>query len=67
MINWPKYVAWNPYDSNSNCWITSVVLADIDGDNDLEILASTTNNGALAHTNHMTHQIYMPGIQWSFG
>ena len=48
MINWPKYVAWNPYDSNSNCWITSVVLADIDGDNDLEILASTTNNGALA-------------------
>jgi len=46
MSNWPKYVAWNPEDSHSNCWVTSVVLVDIDGDNDLEILASTTNNGA---------------------
>lgn len=46
MSNWPKYVAWNTENSNSNCWITSVVLSDIDGDNDMEIIASTTNNGA---------------------
>ncbi|MDO9087612.1 MAG: FG-GAP-like repeat-containing protein [Anaerolineaceae bacterium] len=46
MSGWPKSVDWNPQYSNSNCWITSVVLADIDGDNDLEIVASTTNNGA---------------------
>ena len=46
MPNWPKYVAWNTEDLHSNCWITSVVLEDIDGDDDLEILASTTNNGA---------------------
>ena len=46
LSNWPKSVAWNTQGSSSNCWITSVVLADIDGDQDMEILASTTNNGA---------------------
>ena len=44
--NWPQYVDWNTQYSNSNCWITSVVLADVEGDQNLEILASTTNNGA---------------------
>ena len=59
MSNWPKYVAWNPYYSNSNCWITSVVLADIDGDDDFEILASTTNNGAGApYEPYITPNLY---------
>ncbi len=43
---WPQSVAWETGYSNSDCWITSVVLADINGDHELEILASTTNNGS---------------------
>ena len=43
---WPKSVAWETQYSNNECWITSVVLADVDGDRLLEILASTTNNGS---------------------
>jgi hypothetical protein len=46
MSGWPQSVAWNTQYATNDCWITSVVLADIDGDNNLEILASTTNNGA---------------------
>jgi FG-GAP-like repeat/FG-GAP repeat len=47
LSGWPQRVAFNTQYSNSDCWITSVVLADIDGDGNLEILASTTNNYAL--------------------
>jgi uncharacterized repeat protein (TIGR01451 family) len=43
---WPISVDWNPLYSNSDCKVTSVVLADIDGNQDLEILASTTNNAS---------------------
>ncbi len=46
MKGWPQSVDWDTQYSNDSCWITSVVLADIDGDNNLEILASTTNNGS---------------------
>jgi uncharacterized repeat protein (TIGR01451 family) len=41
---WPKSVAWDPQYSNNDSWVSSVALADIDGDHALEILASTTNN-----------------------
>lgn len=44
---WPKTVAWETQYSAGDCWITSVVLADIDCDHNLEILASTTNNGSV--------------------
>ena len=44
--NWPQTVAWNTEGSNSRSEVTSVVIADIDGDDDLEILAGTTNNAA---------------------
>jgi uncharacterized repeat protein (TIGR01451 family) len=43
---WPQTVAWNNQYSYNDCSITSVVLADIDGDHALEILASTSDNGA---------------------
>ena len=43
---WPQTVAWETQYSNNDCWITSVVLADIDGDHNLKILASTTNNAS---------------------
>jgi uncharacterized repeat protein (TIGR01451 family) len=43
---WPQTVAWNTQYSNNDCSITSIVLADIDGDHALEILASTTNNSS---------------------
>jgi uncharacterized repeat protein (TIGR01451 family) len=46
LTGWPQAVAWNTQYSNNDCWITSVVPADIDGDQDLEIIASTTNNGS---------------------
>lgn len=59
LSGWPKSVAWNTQYSNSNCWITSVVLADIDGDQDLEILASSTNNGAVdPYANLETPNLY---------
>jgi uncharacterized repeat protein (TIGR01451 family) len=41
---WPQKVAWDTQYSHGDCWVSSVALADIDGDGDLEILAGTTNN-----------------------
>lgn len=43
---WPKIVDWNPYHSNNDCKITSIVVSDVDGDHQQEILASTTNNAS---------------------
>ena len=43
---WPKSVAWNTQYSNNDSRVSSVALADIDGDRDLEILAGTTNNAS---------------------
>ena len=41
---------------------SSVVLADIDGDHNLEILASTTNNASGDPNGTYSHRpIYMPG------
>jgi uncharacterized repeat protein (TIGR01451 family) len=44
LSGWPQSVAWNTQYSHNDCWIPSVVLADIDGDHGLEIAAGTTNN-----------------------
>ncbi len=44
LSGWPISVAWNTQYSNNDCKVTSVVLADINGDQNQEILASTTNN-----------------------
>ncbi len=44
LSGWPQSVAWNTQYSHNDCWIPSVVLADIDGDDSLEIVAGTTNN-----------------------
>ena len=46
LSGWPKSVAWDTQYGSNSCWITSVVLADIDGDHNLEIVAGTTNNRA---------------------
>jgi|GEM_PF-1014335 len=46
LSGWPSNVDWNPLYSNSDCKVTSVVLADLDGNQDYEILASTTNNAS---------------------
>lgn len=46
LSGWPISVDWNPQYSNNDCKVSSVVLADIDGNQDLEILASTTNNAS---------------------
>ncbi|NJD57829.1 MAG: hypothetical protein C3F13_12955 [Anaerolineales bacterium] len=46
LSGWPIAVDWNPYYSNNDCKITSVVMADVDGNQQLEILASTTNNAS---------------------
>jgi uncharacterized repeat protein (TIGR01451 family) len=43
---WPQSVAWNTQYSNNDARVSSVALADIDRDNDLEILAGTTNNAS---------------------
>lgn len=43
---WPISVDWNPVNSNNDCKVTSVALADIDGNQKLEVLASTTNNAS---------------------
>jgi uncharacterized repeat protein (TIGR01451 family) len=40
---WPKAVAWSQYASGVSD-VRSVVLTDIDNDDDLEVLAGTTNN-----------------------
>ena len=44
---WPKAVNWEPKFSANNCWVSSVAISDLDGDRDLEIIAGTTNNGAI--------------------
>ncbi len=44
LSGWPQSVAWNTQYSHNDCWIPTVVLADIDGDYNLEIVAGTTNN-----------------------
>lgn len=43
---WPQSVAWNTQSSHDDSRVKSVALADIDGDDDLEVLAGTTNNAA---------------------
>ena len=43
---WPITVDWNPLYSNNDCKVTSVIMADIDGNQQPEILASTTNNAS---------------------
>lgn len=43
---WPKSVAWNTQYANNESSVSTIVLADIDGDADLEILAGTSNNTA---------------------
>jgi len=44
---WPRSVAWNTNGSSSRCEVYSTVLADLDGDSDLEVIAGTTNNAGL--------------------
>ena len=46
LSGWPITVDWNPSYSNNDCKVTSVVMADIDGNQQLEVLASTTNNAS---------------------
>jgi uncharacterized repeat protein (TIGR01451 family) len=46
LSGWPISVDWNPLYSNNDCKVTSVVLADLDGNQDFEILASTSNNAS---------------------
>ncbi len=46
LAGWPQSVAWNTQYSTNSSWVSSIALADIDGEGDLEILASTTNNAA---------------------
>jgi uncharacterized repeat protein (TIGR01451 family) len=43
---WPIIVDWNPKYSNNDCKVTSIALADIDGNQQLEVIASTTNNAS---------------------
>ena len=43
---WPQRVAWNTQYSNNASWVSSIALADIDGNGDLEVLAGTTNNAS---------------------
>ncbi len=46
LSGWPIAVDWNTQYSNNDCKVTSVAMADIDGNQQLEILASTTNNAS---------------------
>ena len=43
---WPQRVAWNTQYSNNASWVSSIALADIDGNGDLEVVAGTTNNAS---------------------
>ncbi len=43
---WPKYVAWNTDSSGNDSWVSSLALGDLDGDQDLEVVAGTTNNAS---------------------
>lgn len=54
MNGWPQSVAWDTQYSASDCWITSVVMADINGDQNQEILASTTNNAIYDYSGNTT-------------
>ena len=46
LSGWPISVDWNTQYSNNDCKVTSVVLADVNGDINQEIMASTTNNAS---------------------
>ena len=46
LSGWPISVDWNTQYSNNDCKVTSVVLADINGDIIKKLLASTTNNAS---------------------
>ncbi len=48
MSGWPRQVAWNTQASSGDSWVSSVALADIDGDRHLEVLAATNNNASNA-------------------
>jgi len=71
LSGWPKSVAWDTQYANNESLVGTVVLADIDGDRDLEILAGTSNNTAsYPGSPPRLHRIYMPGIStapWSPG
>jgi uncharacterized repeat protein (TIGR01451 family) len=42
---WPKNVAWNTNGSDGRCEVYTAALFDLDGDDDLEVIAGTSNNG----------------------
>ncbi len=48
MSGWPRQVDWNTQASSGDSWVSSVALADIDGDLNLEVLAATNNNASNA-------------------
>ena len=46
LTGWPKSVAWNTQYATNVSSVGTIALADIDGDQGLEILAGSTNNTA---------------------
>ncbi len=46
VAGWPKSVAWNTTYGSNDSWVSSVAIADLDNDQDLEIIAGTTNNAS---------------------
>lgn len=44
--DWPKSVAWNTNGSDGRSEVYSTVLADLDSDGDLEVVAGTSNNAS---------------------
>jgi len=43
---WPKSVDWDTTYAHNESLVSTIVMADIDGDQDMEILAGTSNNTA---------------------